>query len=160
MTTGAAREKDQADFDLERFIDMFDEALTSKDERVVSALRSLMMMTILTKSETYGTPARDRTHGPLRRLYEDLGHLNSRLSRAEEEIHQLQRPVPSYASENESFAKYDPWNKAMGPIGVFGPGAVGSPRQALNQSSGSALHEAINKSNLKPINPLKTLKEK
>ena len=25
----AAREKDQADFDLERFVDMFDEALTS-----------------------------------------------------------------------------------------------------------------------------------
>ena len=160
MTTGAAREKDQADFDLERFIDMFDEALTSKDERVVSALRSLMMMTILTKSETYGNPARDRATGPLRRLYEDVHHLNNRLNRAEEEIRQLQRPVPSYASENESFAKYDPWNKAMGPIGVFGPGAVGSPRQALNQSSVSALHEEINKINLKPINSLKTLKEK
>jgi len=29
---GAAREPDRADFDLERFIEMFDEALTSKDE--------------------------------------------------------------------------------------------------------------------------------
>ena len=32
--TGAAREKDQADFDLERFIEMFDEALTSRDEQI------------------------------------------------------------------------------------------------------------------------------
>ena len=46
----AGREKDQADFDLERFIEMFDEALTSNDERVINALRSLMMMVILTKS--------------------------------------------------------------------------------------------------------------
>jgi hypothetical protein len=38
---GAAREPDQADFDLERFIDLFDEAMTSKDPRVVETLRSL-----------------------------------------------------------------------------------------------------------------------
>jgi hypothetical protein len=43
----SSREKDQADFDLDRFIDMFDEALTSKDDRVVNALRQLMMMVII-----------------------------------------------------------------------------------------------------------------
>ena len=32
--TGASREKDQADFDLESFIDLFDEALTSDDPSV------------------------------------------------------------------------------------------------------------------------------
>ena len=89
--TGAAREKDQADFDLERFIDMFDEALTSKDERVVNALRSLMMMTILTKSETYDSPARDRASGPLRRMYEDMHHLSRRLSTIEEELRAASR---------------------------------------------------------------------
>ena len=45
----AAREKDQADFDLERFIDMFDEAVNSRDPRVVNALRSLMMIVTLTR---------------------------------------------------------------------------------------------------------------
>ena len=89
----AAREPDQADFDLERFIDMFDEALTSNDERVINALRSLMMMTILTKSETYGTPATDRQRGPLRRMQEDLTHLNQRLHRMEEELRSMRNHV-------------------------------------------------------------------
>ena len=38
---GAAREKDQADFDLEQFIDLFDEALTSNDPRVKQALATI-----------------------------------------------------------------------------------------------------------------------
>ena len=45
----AAREKDSADFDLERFVDMFDEALTSQDPRVMDSLRSLMMIVTLTR---------------------------------------------------------------------------------------------------------------
>lgn len=90
--TGAAREKDQADFDLERFIDMFDEALTSRDERVINALRSLMMMTILTKSETRSSMAADRNVGPLRRMFEDLHHINNRLHRVEEELRVMKHP--------------------------------------------------------------------
>jgi len=82
---GAAREPGQADFDLERFIDMFDEALTSQDERVVNALRSLMMMVILTKPETR---ANERL-GPLRQIYDDLNHLNRRMHRMEDEIRAL-----------------------------------------------------------------------
>ena len=49
---GAARDPDQADFDLERFINMFDEAMTSKDPRVMETLRSLMMIVTLTRPET------------------------------------------------------------------------------------------------------------
>jgi len=45
----AAREKDQADFDLERFVDMFDTAMTSNDPRVVETLRKLMMIVALTR---------------------------------------------------------------------------------------------------------------
>lgn len=82
---GAAREKDQADFDLERFIDMFDDALRSQDPRVVDALRSLMMMVILTKPEARD-PMADRNHGPLRRLYDDMNHVSRRLARLEEEV--------------------------------------------------------------------------
>lgn len=82
---GAARMMDQSDFDLERFIGMFDEALTSKDPRVIDALRSLMMMVILTKPETNG-PAVDRQQGPLRRLYTDVNNLARRLNSLEEEV--------------------------------------------------------------------------
>ena len=87
---GAAREKDQSDFDLERFIDMFDTAMTSSDPRVVETLRKLMMIVALTAPET-GSVAIDRQRGPLRRLYDDVYHLNNRLHRMEDEIHQIQR---------------------------------------------------------------------
>lgn len=83
---GAAREKTQEDFDLERFIDMFDEALTSNDERVVNALRSLMMMVILTKSETRS----NERIGPLRQIYDDLHNLNRRMHSMEDTVRQLE----------------------------------------------------------------------
>ena len=105
---GAAREKDQADFDLERFVDMFDEAMTSRDPRVVDALRSLMMIVALTRPESKDSGLHDRNHGPLRRLYEDVGHLNRRLGRLEEEHHYLQRQLLKEA-EAESY-KY-PYEK-------------------------------------------------
>jgi hypothetical protein len=87
----AAREKDQTDFDLERFVDMFDEALTSQDPRVINALRSLMMMVTLTRPESRDSGLHDRNHGPLRRLYEDVNHLNSRLHRMEDEVRQMRQ---------------------------------------------------------------------
>jgi hypothetical protein len=85
----AAREKDQADFDLERFVNLFDEAMTSKDPRVVETLRNLLMMVTLTRPESRDSGLHDCNHGPLRRLYEDVNHLNSRLHRMEDEIQQI-----------------------------------------------------------------------
>jgi hypothetical protein len=92
----AAREPDQADFDLERFVDMFDEALTSKDPRVVNALRSLMMMVTLTRPESRDSGLHDRNSGPLRRLYEDVNHLNRRMHDMEDEIRRLGNRTESY----------------------------------------------------------------
>ena len=79
----AARNPDQSDFDLERFINMFDEALTSRDPRVIDALCGLMMMVTLTRSETRDVMD-DRRTGPLRRLLEDVNALHNRISRLEE----------------------------------------------------------------------------
>ena len=84
--SGAAREPDQADFDLERFIDMFDTALTSNDPRVVETLRKLLMIVALTKPETDNSGLHDRNAGPLRRLYDDVHHLNRKIDRLEEEV--------------------------------------------------------------------------
>jgi hypothetical protein len=88
---GAAREKDQADFDLERFVDMFDEALTSRDPRVMDALRSLMMMVTLTRPESRQHLIEDRQSGPLRRMFEDMNQLHRRIERVEEELRQAER---------------------------------------------------------------------
>ena len=100
---GAAREADQADFDLDRFIDMFDEAMTSKDPRVIETLRSLMMIVTLTRPEA--TTKHDRLTGPLRRLYDDLYHLNRRMGQMDEELrnitNELRRSSQPYRWEAE-----------------------------------------------------------
>jgi len=83
------REKDQADFDLERFVDMFDEAMTSQDPRVIDTLRSLMMIVTLTRPESRDSGLHDRNSGPLRRLYDDVHNLNRRLHRLEDELQQV-----------------------------------------------------------------------
>ena len=92
----AARDPDQADFDLERFIDMFDVAMTSDDPRVVETLRKLMMIVALTQPEA---PSGD-FKGPLRRLFEDMNHLNRRMHRMDEEIDRINR---STRQEREAY---------------------------------------------------------
>ena len=98
--SGSAREKTQADFDLERFINMFDDALTSNDPRVKNALQSLMMMVILTESE-----APNRQIGPLRQLYEDVHSINRRLGRVEDDVRGMMRP-PATQWPAEDYSKY------------------------------------------------------
>jgi hypothetical protein len=78
----ASREKDSADFDLDRFIRMFDEALTSQDPRVIDALRGLLMIVTLTRPEAKTSVER----GPLRRLVDDVTNLNRRLGAVENRV--------------------------------------------------------------------------
>jgi hypothetical protein len=78
----ASREKDSADFDLDRFINMFDEALTSEDPRVIDALRGLLMIVALTRPEAKTAVER----GPLRRLVNDVTNLNRRLGVVENRV--------------------------------------------------------------------------
>ncbi len=78
----ASREKDSSDFDLDRFINMFDEALTSQDPRVIDALRGLLMIVTLTRSEVRTAVER----GPLRRLVNDVTNLNRRLGVVENRV--------------------------------------------------------------------------
>jgi hypothetical protein len=102
----AAREPDQADFDLERFVDMFDEALTSKDPRVVNALRSLMMMVTLTRPESRDSGLHDRNSGPLRRLYEDMNNLNRRLYDMDEKINDIRMREQSARQVGYRYEQY------------------------------------------------------
>ena len=81
----ASREKDSADFDLDRFINRFDEALTSEDPRVIDALRGLLMIVALTRPEAKS--AIDNQHrGPLRKLVDDVTNLNRRLGAVENRV--------------------------------------------------------------------------
>ena len=101
----AVREKDQADFDLERFVDMFDEAMTSRDPRVMNALRSLMMMVTLTRPESRDSGLHDRNSGPLRRMYEDMNQLHRRIERVEGLISRVER-----SQSKDDYYKY-PYEK-------------------------------------------------
>lgn len=78
----ASREKNSADFDLDRFINMFDEALTSEDPRVIDALRGLLMIVALTRPEARTSVER----GPLRKLVNDVANLNRRLGAVENRV--------------------------------------------------------------------------
>ena len=106
---GASREKDLADFDLERFVDMFDEALTSQDPRVMDSLRSLMMMVLLTRPEI--KTEHSRNHGPLRRLFEDMNHLNRRMHGMEDKVNAMSRSSDS--AEKYSYTHYPDKKYAM-----------------------------------------------
>jgi hypothetical protein len=75
----SSREKDSADFDLEAFIDLFDEALTSDDPSVQKTLQHLMVIAALARNHAQ----HDRRNGPLRRMFEDQHTILRRLERLE-----------------------------------------------------------------------------
>lgn len=103
----AAREKDQSDFDLEAFIDLFDEALTSDDPGVQKTLQHLMVICALARNHD-GHSARS---GPLRRLYDDQNNILRRLERLETDA-ATQRAFPGG------------YNPGSGP---FGPTTIPTP---------------------------------
>lgn len=106
------QEKSQADFDLEKMFEMLDEALTSKDERVQSALRALLTIITLTRTQDDGSMAVERSYGPLRQIQEDFNNIVRRLHNVESELRQ-QKYQPVGAGQ--------PWN----PYG--GQGVAGQP---------------------------------
>ena len=104
--TAAAREPDQADLDLDRFIDMFDEAMTSSDPRVIETLRKLMMIMVLTRPEI-PAEGHSRRSGPLRRLYDDLHNLNNRMHRMDEELSSLKHRMFADKMATQTYGAID-----------------------------------------------------
>lgn len=131
--SGAARVKSQADWDLERCFEMFDEALISKDERVVNALRSLLMIVALTAPESNDQDIESR-RGPLRQLVSDHNDLIHRMNSMDIELQQIKHSLqrsgggdlnrhnwPYYGGGGGGgydLTQYDPTAKSLGPSGV------------------------------------------
>ena len=84
-------------FDLEQFVNMFDEALTSKDERVINALRSLMMIVVLAR------PDGDKVDGPFRKLNTDVYYLMKKVQRLENELELMLRKTATYSVSASSY---------------------------------------------------------
>lgn len=94
--SGAMREKNSSDYDLERFVDMFDQALISDDPRIKNALRQLMMMVILTDSGDHEAESQAKQitrSGPLRRMQEDMREQIRWIQRLEGELESIKREV-------------------------------------------------------------------
>jgi hypothetical protein len=95
----SAREKDQADFDLEAFVDLFDTAMTSDNPAVKKAFKNLMLIAAIVNSENKDEAIRQ---GPMRRLVEDHQNLIRRLNNLENENIRkgnytiTPAPMPSY----------------------------------------------------------------
>lgn len=122
------REKDSADFDLEAFIDLFDEALTSNDPNVQKTLQHLMVIAALARNHQ----KHNQTNGPLRRLFEDMKHLNSRLNNLESQRGRYHpgygpvpptgpTPVPTWTTGG---TQWPPATGTYPPGTVFGQGAA------------------------------------
>lgn len=103
--SGAVREKDAADYDLESFVEMFDQALTSDDPRVKNALRQLMMMVILTDTNDHEGQTRSK-HGPLRRMQEDMRDQFKWIQRLEQEIEKLKQSITYNDMQRQGGAGY------------------------------------------------------
>jgi predicted transcriptional regulator len=119
----SVREKTQADFDLEKMFAYLDEALTSKDERVQSALRGLLTIIELTRPQDDGHMAVETSHGPLRQMQEDLKHMNRRLNNLAEEMRQM-RPQPAVPANPYMPGPYNIGAGNPYPMGPYNPGST------------------------------------
>jgi hypothetical protein len=88
-TSMPSREKDQADFDLETFVDLFDTAMSSDNPAVQRALKNLLMIAAIVNAENAEAGMKQ---GPLRRVLEDQKNIVSRLNRIENEKVYTQTP--------------------------------------------------------------------
>jgi hypothetical protein len=122
------REKDSADFDLEAFIDLFDEALTSDDPSVQKTLQHLMVICALARNHD----GHNKRSGPLRRIIEDQNNILRRLERLESD--QSYRPTTGFPNRgNVPLGPYHPptispgtstWPSNPGTIPPFPPGTI------------------------------------
>jgi len=85
-----SREKNQSDFDLETFVDLFDTALSSNNPAVQKALKNLLLITTMVQSEL---SPEERMKGPLRQVIDDIQNLNRRLGKLEDQNIYPQAPV-------------------------------------------------------------------
>jgi hypothetical protein len=110
----AFREKDQADFDLETFVDLFDTAMTSDNPAVKKALKNLILIsTLVDANSDHGL-----RQGPLRRLVQDMKHLSNRVSNLET----VRQHNKTYTPPNTGTPAYPPgYNQPLNPVTPMWP---------------------------------------
>lgn len=130
------REKTQADFDLEAFIELFDEALTSDDPSVQKTLQHLMVIAALARNHA----KHDQRNGPIRQLFDDQRNIIRRLDRLESDKQRVYPggglggsgpPSPYYPSQVPNITTQWPPQ-----TGTYPPGTIWAQNQT---STGTTL---------------------
>ena len=138
-----ARDPTQADFDLERVMELFDTALTSKDERVQNALRQLLTIVALTSTPEDGLMTIESNRGPLRQMQEDINNLSRNLQRLRDDVRIMQskmsapsNPYPYSGTGTGPYTLGGAGTGSYGPImnagGVSGSSSVSAPTNLNN----------------------------
>lgn len=73
-------DENDSDFDLEKFVDLFDTAMTSTNPTVQRAFKNLLLVSTIADSKPHDKVI---SKGPLRKLVEDVKQLTARVSTLE-----------------------------------------------------------------------------
>lgn len=79
-------DENNSDFDLEKFVDLFDTAMSSTNPAVQRAFKNLLLVSTIVDSDK---TKESIVTGPLRRLVEDVKHLSSRVQTLEYKVTSL-----------------------------------------------------------------------
>ena len=137
------REKDQADFDLETFVDLFDTAMSSDNPAVQRALKNLVLISAIVNAQQDPNGLRK---GPLRRVIEDIQALNKRLSNLESAGAYRSTYAPVTSTPGTAVPApgiYSPGQTQWPTVlpGTFPPGTVISGTSAGDTFSAHALNQ-------------------
>ena len=144
----SSREPDQSDFDLNTFIDLFDEALSSDDPRVKRALKDLLIITTLIRSADCQQPDLFERKGPLRRLFDDLNNISRRVNTLEHNkiFEDLANQKPSYSNYPNITVSPNinpyypttsyPYGKLPGTSGIFSSTSTQSCDDSFDKCNG------------------------
>jgi DNA repair ATPase RecN len=151
--SGAMREKNSSDYDLERLTELFDTALTSDDPRVKNALRQLMMMVILTSADHEDQDKIRGRQGPMRRMAEDIRDLHRSVESLRQELHHLQKQTAwsgGYrTAENTAGMKAQSATDAVSARDYW---AQRGPSVPMNQIDSRSLDSHISDDDLRGLN--------
>ncbi len=93
------KEIEQSDIDLETLIDLFDTALSSDNPSVKKALKNLLLVSSLVNSEI---PEISRVQGPLKKLFDDVQTLNSKLEILKTEVMTIQHNLTILGNQRDN----------------------------------------------------------
>lgn len=105
------REKDQADFDLETFVDLFDTAMSSDNPAVQRALKNLVLISAIVNAQENPDSIR---RGPLRKIVDDILSIRKRLEQLESAGAYRSTYAPPTTITSPGTAAPGQWNPTQG----------------------------------------------